>query len=75
MRTEAVAPMDSGCASRVCLRNSITACSGLQASNTCRAASQVQKKRQRQPCWLPLTVRMHSAVNQCAPKRQFNSSM
>ncbi|AZU15171.1 hypothetical protein PK69_04300 [Xanthomonas phaseoli pv. phaseoli] len=74
MRTEALAPMDGGCASRVCLRNAITACSGLQAGNTAAAASQVQK-RQRQPCWLPLEIRMHSAVNQCAPKRQFNSSM
>lgn len=74
MRAEAVAPMDSGCASRVCLRNVITACAGMQASNSAAAASQVQK-RQRQPYWLPLEVRMHSAVDQCAPKRQFNSSM
>ncbi|OHX23211.1 hypothetical protein BHL63_05315 [Xanthomonas alfalfae] len=74
MRAEAVAPMDSGCASRVCLRNVITACAGMQASNSAAAASQAQKRR-RQPYWLPPAVRMHSAVNQCAPKRQFNSSM
>ncbi|OCG93982.1 hypothetical protein LMG918_19090 [Xanthomonas euvesicatoria] len=40
----------------------------------CRSCLTVQK-RQRQPYWLPLEVRMHSAVDQCAPKRQFNSSM
>ena len=57
MRAEAVAPMDSGCASRVCLRNVITACAGMQASNSAAAASQAQKRR-RQPYWLPPAVRM-----------------
>lgn len=74
MHTDALASVDGSRASRVRSCNVITACSGMQASRSAAAASQAQK-RQRQPSWLPLAVRMHSAVNQCAPKRQFNSSM